>query len=245
MILFYILLSTFLVSLVAFIGIVLLFLKQALLEKILLGLVAFSAGALLGGAFLHLLPESIEKAGLDNLLNVFLFLILGFVAFFVLEHFIRWHHHHAKEHPEIMPFSYLILVSDALHNFIDGVIIAAAFVVAIPLGVVTVLAVFLHEIPQEIGDFGVLIYGGFKKTRALFLNFLSAVLAMLGGIVGFFLSEKLGENIVYLLPFAAGNFIYIAASDLLPEIKQKLNPPKSFVHFLIFLLGIGLMLLLK
>jgi zinc and cadmium transporter len=229
----------------AFIGVFLLFLKEEILNRILLILVSFSAGALMGGAFLHLLPEAIEKVGSDHALTVFLYLILGFCTFFVLENFIKWHHHHAKSHPEIKSFSYLILISDALHNFIDGLIIAASFVVAPPLGFITSLAVILHEIPQEIGDFGVLIYSGFTKIRALFFNFLSALTAIIGGILGFFLSEQIGGAIVFLLPFAAGNFIYIASSDLLPEIKQKVSPQKSMIHFLIFLLGLGLMLSLK
>ena len=246
-VLLYILISTFLVSLVAFIGILILFLRDELLNKILLILVAFSAGALIGGAFLHLIPEAIHRVGAEEtaIFKIFLFLILGFCTFFILEHFIRWHHHHAKDHPQIMPFSYLILISDGIHNFIDGLIIAASFVVALPIGVVTVLAVVLHEIPQEIGDFGVLVYGGFKKVKALFLNFLSAITAILGGIAGYFLSEKIGESIVFLLPFAAGNFIYIASSDLIPEINHKVNIKKSIIHFFVFLLGIGLMLLMK
>jgi len=246
-ILFCILVSTFLVSLIAFIGILVLFLKENLLNKILLILVAFSAGALIGGAFLHLIPEAIEKVGTDEsaLLNLFLYLIFGFCTFFILENFIRWHHHHAIEHPEIMPFSYLILVSDGIHNFIDGLIIAASFVVAFPIGIATTLAVVLHEIPQEIGDFGVLIYGGFKKAQALFLNFLSAIFAIFGGFLGFLLSEKIGDSIIFLLPFAAGNFIYIASSDLLPEIKHRESLKKSLIHFFVFLLGIILMLLIK
>ena len=246
-ILFCILVSTFLVSLIAFIGILVLFLKEELLNKILLILVAFSAGALIGGAFLHLIPEAIEKVGIDEaaLLKIFLYLIFGFCTFFILENFIRWHHHHAIEHPEIMPFSYLILVSDSIHNFIDGLIIAASFVVAFPIGIATTLAVVLHEIPQEIGDFGVLVYGGFKKVKALFLNFLSAIFAIFGGFLGFLLSEKIGDSIIFLLPFAAGNFIYIASSDLLPEIKHKESLKKSLIHFFVFLLGIVLMLLIK
>jgi len=246
-ILFCILVSTFLVSLIAFIGILVLFLKEELLNKILLILVAFSAGALIGGAFLHLIPEAIEKVGIDEaaLLNLFFYLIFGFCTFFILENFIRWHHHHAVSHPEIMPLSYLILVSDGIHNFIDGLIIAASFVVSFPIGIATTLAVVLHEIPQEIGDFGVLIYGGFKKVKALFLNFLSAILAIFGGFLGFLLSEKIGESIVFLLPFAAGTFIYIASSDLLPEIKHKESLKKSLIHFFVFLLGIVLMLLIK
>ncbi len=244
-ILFYILISTSLISLIAFIGALTLFLKEKLLNKILLVLVAFSAGALIGGAFLHLIPEAIEKVAPDKTLTIFLYLLFGFCIFFVLEQFIRWHHHHSMSHPEIMPFSYLILISDGVHNFIDGLIIAASFVVAFPMGIVTALAVALHEIPQEIGDYGVLVYGGFKKVKALFLNFLSAVTVVLGGIAGFLLSEKIGGSIIFLLPFAAGGFIYVACSDLIPEIKQKTGSKESLIHFLIFLLGIALMLLIK
>lgn len=246
-ILFYILISTGLISLLAFVGALVLFLKEKLLNRILLFLVALSAGALLGGAFLHLIPEAIVEAGLQEsgLLKIFLFLLLGFCIFFVLEQFIHWHHHHAKDHPKIKAFPYLILISDSVHNFIDGLVIAASFVVALPLGMVTALSIGLHEIPQEIGDFGVLIYGGFNKVKALLLNFLSAATVILGGIAGFLFSERVGESIVFLLPFAAGNFIYIACSDLIPEIKHRETIKKSISHFIVFLLGIALMLLIR
>ncbi len=240
-----IVLATFLISSIAFIGVLILFLKERLLNKLLLVLVSFSAGALIGGAFLHLLPEAIKEAGEDQVFNLFLFLILGFCVFFVLENFIHWHHHHAKEHPNIMPFSYLILVSDAIHNFIDGLVIAASFAVSLSIGAVTTLAIALHEIPQEIGDFGILIYGGFKKIKALLLNFASATTVILGGIVGFLLSEQIGDYIIFMLPFAAGNFIYIAAADLIPEIKSKGGLAKMAVYFFFFLLGIAFMFLLK
>ena len=139
---------------------------------------------------MHLIPEAIEEVGLDEggILKIFLYLLLGFCTFFILEQFINWHHHHSTAHPEITSFSYLILASDAIHNFIDGFVIAASFVIAFPVGIVTVLAVILHEIPQELGDFGVLIYGGFKKSKALFLNFVTGLLAVIGGIAGFFIS---------------------------------------------------------
>ncbi|MFQ6083628.1 MAG: ZIP family metal transporter [Candidatus Aminicenantia bacterium] len=244
-ILFYIIISTFLISLIAFAGALTLFLKEKLLDKILLILVAFSAGILIGGAFLHLIPEAIERVTPDEVLNLFLYLILGFCTFFVLENFIGWHHHHKREHLAIKPFSYLLLISDSIHNFIDGLIIAASFVISFPVGVVTALAVALHEIPQEIGDFGILIYGGFKKEKALVLNFLSAITVIFGGIVGFFLSEEIGKSIVFLLPFAAGNFIYIASSDLIPEIKHQASLKKLIINFFVFLLGIVLMLLIK
>ena len=246
-ILFSILISTFLISLIAFVGVLVLFLKERLLSKVLLILVAFSAGALIGGAFLHLIPEAIAKVGVEEkaILKIFLYLLFGFCIFFVLEQFIRWHHHHAKEHPEIMPFSYLILISDAIHNFIDGLIIAGSFVIGFPIGIATALAVAIHEIPQEIGDYGVLIYGGFKKVKALFLNFLSAITIIFGGIAGFLLSEKIGQSIIFLLPFAAGNFIYIACSDLISEIKQKTGFRESIIHFFTFLLGLGVMIIFK
>jgi len=246
-ILFYILASTILVSLLSFAGVLVLYLKEQILDRILLVLVAFSAGVLIGSAFLHLLPEAILKVGFEEsgLVKLFLYLILGFCTIFILEQFISWHHHHSKEHPEIKSFSYLILISDSIHNFIDGLVIAGSFMVAVPVGIVTTLAVILHEIPHEFGNFGLLVYCGFKRIQALFYNFLSALFAILGGIAGFFLSEKIGASAVFLLPFAAGNFIYIAASDLIPEIKEKLNIRKSLVYFIIFLSGIILMLVTK
>lgn len=242
MTLLFIVLSTVLISLVSFVGVLILFVKEKWLNRIILLLVAFSAGALLGAAFLDLLPESLrEISNKDDILKVFLFALLGFLSFFILENFVHWHHHHSKEHPEIMPLSYLILISDSVHNFIDGIAIAASFVVSFPLGIATSLAVILHEIPQEIGDFGILIYGGIKKAKALFLNFISAVAAVFGGLTGFFLSEKIGESVIFLLPFAAGNFIYIACSDLIPEIKEKTPPKRTISYFFIFLLGLALM----
>jgi len=247
-ILFYIITSTFLISLIAFVGALTLFLKEKLLNKILLGLVALSAGALIGGAFLHLLPEAILKIEFSagNILNLFLFLLLGFCIFFLLEQFFLWHHCHATKHKKNKkPVSYLILISDGVHNFIDGLVIAASFIIGIPIGIITSLVIALHEIPQEIGDFGVLVYSGFKKRKALFFNFLTALTVILGGIVGYVLSGMIGSAIIYLLPFAAGNFIYIASSDLIPEIKHKKNIKKSLTHFFIFLLGIALMLLVK
>jgi len=168
--LYWIIFATFIISLISFIGALVLFLKEKILDKILVLLVFFSAGALLGGAFLHLLPEAIIDAGAESktLLNIFLYLIFGFCLFFVLENFIKWHHHHSTRHPDIMPFSYLVLVSDGLHNFIDGLVIAGSFLISFPIGVVTSLAVVLHEIPQEIGDFAILIYGGIKKQKRFY-----------------------------------------------------------------------------
>lgn len=242
MVLLWIIGATLLVSLLSFFGIVTLVFKEKVLDKMLLMLVAFSAGALMGGAFLHLVPEAIEISG--DTFSIFIYLLLGYTLFFVLEQFIHWHHCHKVRH-KIKAFSYLNLIGDGIHNFIDGLIIAGSFLVNVNLGIVTTLAVALHEIPQEVGDFGVLVYGGMKKSKALKFNFLMATTAILGGVLGFFLSGLMGGSTVFLLPFAAGNFIYIASSDLIPEIKNRENLRKSLLHFLVFVLGIMFMLLIK
>ncbi|OGZ27397.1 MAG: hypothetical protein A2365_02900 [Candidatus Nealsonbacteria bacterium RIFOXYB1_FULL_40_15] len=239
MILLYIITSTFIVSLISFTGILAFILKENILAKINLFLVAFSAGALLGGAFFHLIPESFQEA--ESAFKVSFFILLGFCGFFVLEQFINWHHCHKTVH--LAPFSYLILFSDAIHNIIDGAIIAASFIVSIPLGIATTMAVILHEVPQEIGDFGVLVYGGFKKTTALIFNFLSGITAVLGGIAGFYLYNK-GYSVENFIPFAAGGFIYISSADLIPEIKNRCGLKTSVPHFFAFLSGICIMLLL-
>jgi zinc and cadmium transporter len=239
--------TTFLISLVAFLGALALFLREKILERILLILVAFSAGALIGGAFFHLIPEAIHEIGVDemSIFATFSYLLIGFCTFFVLEQLISWHHHHATSHPKIMPFSYLTLISDGIHNFIDGLVMAASFMVNFHIGITTALAIALHEIPQEIGDFGVLVYGGFDKVKALTLNYISALTVVAGGIVGFLLYSWLGESIAILLPFAAGNFIYIASADLLPEIRFKESIRKSLTRFVVFLAGIGLMIIVR
>ncbi len=237
-----ILVATFAISAISLVGILTFFLKQELLNRAALILVALSAGALLGGAFLHLIPEAISEVGTSS--GIFLYLLLGFCLFFILEQFLRWHHEHSMSHG-VEPFSYLILISDTVHNFIDGLVIAASFVTSYPIGIVTTLAVALHEIPQELGDFGVLIYGGFSKRRALAFNYISAIAAILGGIIGYFASSIMGDSIFYLLSFAAGSFIYIAAADLIPEIKHRTDLRWSIIHFLVFLTGIGIMLVIK
>lgn len=242
MILIQILVATFVISAISLIGVLTFFLKQGVLNRAILILVALSTGALLGGAFFHLIPEAIEELGKSP--DIFLYLLLGFCLFFVLEQFLRWRHEHGTVHKR-QPFSYLILISDGIHNFIDGLVIAASFIVSYPIGIVTTLAVALHEIPQELGDFGVLVYGGFSRGHALVFNYISATAAILGGITGYFISPIVEDAIIYLLPFAAGSFIYIAAADLIPEIKHKIDLRRSVIHFCVFLVGIGIMLAIK
>lgn len=238
--LLWILVTTFGISLLAWIGVLTLFLRDELLDRLLLILVALAAGALIGGAFLHLIPRTVAAAG-DDLLFPFLYLIVGFCLFFVLESFISWHHHHSTTH-EHEPVTYLVLISDAVHNFIDGLVIAGSFLSGASVGVVTAIAIGLHEIPQEIGDYGILVYGGFDRRRALALNYLTQATVILGGVVGFYLTDLFQSAPVFLLPFAAGSFIYIASSDLIPEIKETDDVYRSFLYFVVFLAGIGVML---
>lgn len=239
--LFYILTATILISLASLIGIITLSINEKKLSRILLFLVALSAGALMGGAFLHLLPEAAEKVESGML---FAIVLASFVLFFFVEKVIHWHHCHDGK-CETHTFGYMNLVGDSIHNFIDGLVIAGTFLVDVKLGMAASLAVALHEIPQEIGDFGVLLYAGFEKKKALLLNLLAASIAILGGIAGYFLSFYIEAFTMYLLPFAAGGFIYIGASDLMPEIRKEENLKKSVISFTIFLAGILLMYLLK
>jgi zinc and cadmium transporter len=217
------------------------FLKKELLSKITIFLVSLSAGALMGGAFLHLLPEASESLNIDTLFGVFL---LSFVSFFFIEKVLHWQHCH-KEHCHIHSFGYMNLVGDSIHNFIDGLVIASTFVIDFNLGVATTLAVAIHEIPQEIGDYGVLVHSGFSRKVALWANYLIALTVVLGGVVGYFSFSYLESFLPYLLPFAAGGFVYIAASDLMPEIRKETNLKKSIASFLVFILGIFLMYSLK
>ena len=240
-VLFWIIGSTFAMSLIAWAGLLTLFLREELLKKITLPLVAFSAGALLGGAFLHMIPEAISNIGPS--LSVFLWVLVGFSLFFLLENFIQWHHCHRPPSEHKKPVTYLILVADGIHNFIGGLAIAGAFIVDIKVGIVTWLACAAHEVPQELGDFGILIHGGWEKKKALLFNFFSASTIVLGGIVAYFISTKM--DVTFLLPFAAGNFIYIAASDLIPEIKHETNIKNNLIHFITFIFGILLILAVR
>lgn len=237
----WILLTTGVISLLAWIGILTLFLNDAVLEEILLLLVALAAGSLIGGAFLHLLPRAIGLYGAGNTLPLFLYTIAGFCLFYLLEQFIQWHHHHAATHDH-EPVTYLVLLADTVHNFIDGLVVAGAFLLSVDVGLVTAAAIGLHEIPQEIGDFGVLVYGGFEEVEALVLNFLTQATVIVGGVVGYLVGGHVEGMPAVLLPFAAGTFIYIASSDLIPEMTVETNQRKATLTFGVFLLGILLML---
>jgi zinc and cadmium transporter len=240
---FYAISSSIFVSLISFIGAVSLLFSEDLLKKILLILVGFSAGSLIGGAFLHLLPEGLDKMNDYNL--TFLITISGIVLFFLMEKFLFWRHCHKGGRCDVHTFTYMNLIGDGVHNFIDGLIIGSAFYVDVKLGAATVIAVVFHEIPQELGDFGVLIYGGMNKAKALFLNFVSATTAIIGTILGFFFSSHTIGFTSFLMPFAAGGFIYIAMSDLIPELHRQSDTKKSIFSILFFVIGICFMYVLK
>ncbi|MCS7115303.1 MAG: ZIP family metal transporter [Nitrososphaerota archaeon] len=236
-----ILASVIVVSLVAFVGIIFVGLNEGLLKNITTTLVGFASGTLLGGAFFHLLPEALTSEGDSTI--IFGYVIAGIVAFFTLEKFFYWRHCHEKECPT-HTFVYLNIIGDGIHNFIDGMVIAATFLVSFDLGFATTLAVVFHEIPQEIGDFGILVYGGMSKKRALTFNFVSAVTAVAGALTTYFLAYLRSVEAL-LVPLAAGGFIYIAATDLMPELHKKLHARESLIQLIALLIGIGLMAYLK
>ena len=233
---FWILTSGLLMAATALIGSVAFFLNEITLQRILTPMVAFAAGSLLGGAFFHMLPEAVVQ--MSNEIEVWIYLVLGFLVFFILEQFLHWHHSHRPS--EKQPLTYLILFADGLHNFIGGASVGAAFLVDIRLGITAWMAAMAHEIPQELGDFAILVHGGWSKARALTFNFLSALTFPIGGLLTFLVSQDI--NVIPLVPFAAGNFIYIAAADLIPEIKHAKDTVGSILHLVFFLLGLGVLL---
>lgn len=239
--LFYILVSIFFVSLISLIGVVSFIVNERLLNKSLFFIVAFSAGALLGGAFLHLIPEALENDGSQS---VFLSVLLGFLIFFILEKYLYWRHCHNGV-CDVHAFTYLNLVGDSVHNFIDGIVIAVSFSFSLKVGIIATMAVIFHEIPQELGDFAVLVYGGFSKKKALFCNFLVALTAFGGAILGYFLSERILNFSFILLSAASGGFIYIASTDLVPELHKENDLKKSSLAIAVFSLGILFMWLAK
>lgn len=229
-------------SAISLVGSVTLLMSAERQQRVLLPLVAFAAGTLLGGAMLHMMPGAIEAIGPRQ--SIFLWFLGGFVGFFALEQLVHWHHGHgAVRGMEPQPLTYLILIGDGLHNFLGGMSVAAAFIVDVRLGIGTWLAAAAHEVPQELGDFGVLVHGGWSAGKALLYNLLSASTFLVGGVVAYAASARL--NVVFLLPFAAGNFVYIAASDLVPEVKHGHDARDDAMHLAAFVAGIVLLYVLR
>jgi len=240
---FYIFGGVLLVSALALIGIFFLSFSTTVLNKLIFFLVSLSTGALIGDSFFHLLPEAAAK---DAGLRPWLFVILGLLVFFILEKIIHWRHCHvatSREHPH--PVGLMNLVGDSLHNFFDGVIIAGSFLITPILGLATLIAVVAHEIPHEIGNFSILVYAGYARRRALFLNFLTALVALLGALLAVLFGAKIAGFDLFIVPFTAGGFIYIATADLIPELKKETAAGKSLLQLLCILIGLALMLALK
>lgn len=242
----FIILSVFIVSLISFVGVFTLTVKKELIDKIILALVAFGAGTLLGGALFDLIPEAVE-AGQDA---AYPYIVGGIIIFFVLERLMHWHHHHhvlqeehhTHSHAKIKPFAYLNLVGDAIHNFIDGIIIAASYLADIHIGIVATIAIIFHEIPQELGEVGILLHGGFTRKKILFLNFVVALTAVAGGLLMFYASSIVPNITFIMLSIASGGFLYIALSNLIPELQHESDPKKILLHTVLLLLGILLLL---
>ncbi len=242
------------VSLISLIGATALAVNTALLSRSLFVMVSVAVGALFGDAIIHLIPEAFES--IANPTHASLYVLAGILGFFILEKFLLWHHHHDAEDEheghvmlrdesgKIRPLGYLILLSDGIHNFVDGVIIGAAYLVSVEVGIATTVAIALHEVPHEFADFALLIHSGFSRARALALNFLSALPAVLGTVAVFFMRDLDATIVPIAVAIAAGNFLYIAGSDLVPELHKHSGIRNALAQFFFILIGIGLMLAL-
>ena len=240
----YTLLSVIAVSLVSFIGIVTITFNGVRIQHIIFVLVSLAVGAMFGDAFIHLLPQAFSDPQAGPLVPIYI--LAGILMFFLLEKFLLWRHEHIPHYADcIHPVAYVNLVADGLHNFIDGLLIGSSYLVSLPVGLATTLAVLLHEIPQEMGDFGVLLHAGFSASRALWWNFLSASSAIVGAIVALIAGTEIKALPTVVIPLTAGGFIYIAGSDLVPELHKERAPLKSLIQLIAIGVGVGLMLLLK
>jgi len=235
--------SVIIVSLVSLVGVFSLSLKEEIVKTYISLFISLAVGALLGDAFIHIIPEAFTNTSSPNITS--LLIIFGILIFFTIEKFLHWHHHEDDtEINHIHPVGKLILFTDGFHNLIDGIIIGVSFLVSIPLGIATTLAVVLHEIPQEIGDFAVLIHSGYNKKKALWLNFLSALTAIVGLIIALIFGSIATMFNSWVLPIAAGGFIYIAVADLIPELHKTKNIKYSILQILAAVAGIIIMIAL-
>src|SRR3990167_8844632 len=238
MISIYTLISVLLISLISFAGVFALVLKRDLLNKSIFVLVSLAVGALLGDVFVHIIPEIYEGAAHPTMIS--LTFIGGILMFFILEKVMHWHHHHNSDHAEenLLHVGRMVLVSDGVHNFIDGLMVAAAYLVSIEVGVATTIAVILHEIPQEMGNLGVLIHAGYTKAKALWFNFLSALTAVAGAVIALVLGSITEQFALWLLPLTAGSFIYIALSDLIPELQKNREISQGAIQVIAISIGV-------
>ncbi len=241
------LLSVLGVSLLSLLGISLFLVRESLIRKVLLYIVSFSTGSLFGDVFFHILPELAEDHVVFE--RAMIYVLLGVLLSFVIEKIIHWHHCHilptADHHCDHHHVGIMSLVGDAAHNFIDGLLIAASFLVSIEIGFATTIAVMLHEIPQEIGDFAILLHSGFSRTKAVLFNLLSGLMAVFGAMIVLMSSVSAPALTAILLPIAAGNFLYLAGSDLIPELHKHTGIRQGFLQLFCMTLGMAAMYALK
>lgn len=235
--------ASFCVSLCSLSGLFALWLKPETLQRIVPYLVALAVGVLLGDAFIHLIPDAVHRQG--SVSTVCLLTLVGVFGFFVLEKIVRWRHDHRLDftdvQDDIRPMAKMNLVGDAIHNFVDGILIGGSFLVDPAIGVTTTFAIIAHEIPQEIGDVGALVYGGYSPKQAVLFNFYCSLTVVAGAIFTLLLSQFAESSLLFLLPIAAGGFIYIAATDMIPALHEHSTIPNLIGQSTIFALGIGFM----
>jgi zinc and cadmium transporter len=234
--LFEILTSSFLIALLSFVGLITLYFKHETMQKYLWVLIALASGTLLATAFFHLIPEAFEH-------NASQFILVGVLISYIIESVLHWHHCRGECKKHIKPYGYLNLLGDGIHNFIDGIVLGAAYLVNVELGIVTTLAIIAHEIPQELSDFGILLKSGFNRKKALMMNFITASTVIIGALVSFYFAQA-HEAIFPLIGIAAGNFIYLALSDLIPELHKETTTKRTIIKLIIILLGIALIYLM-
>jgi len=239
----YALSSTLVVSLISLIGIVTVGINIEKLRRIIFILVSLAVGSLFGDAFIHLIPEAFEQN--KNARSVAISILGGILFFFLLEKFIRLHHDHSDEESHISSVGYMNIIANGVHNFIDGLLIGISYLANTEIGIATTIAVVIHEIPHEISEFGVLIHSGFTKRKALIFNFLSASISFFGTILVLIIGKEAGTMIKYLIPFAAGGFVYIAGSNLIPELHKESKIKKSIIQVIAIIFGISTMMLMK
>lgn len=229
------------VSLVSFSGLFVLWMDLERLQAVVPYLVALAVGVLLGDAFIHLIPDAVARSG--SVSAVCMTVLLGVFAFFLLEKLVRWRHDHriAPAAADIRPLARMNLVGDAIHNFVDGILIAGSFLVDPVLGFTTTFAIVAHEIPQELGDVGALVYGGYPPRQAVLYNFYCSLTVLAGVLFTVALGQIAQASLIYLLPVAAGGFIYIAASDLIPALHERSTLANLVGQAGSFGLGIGFM----
>ena len=237
----WIILGGVLMSAIAMVGSITLVLKPATLDRLLLPLVSFAAGSLIGGAFFHMIPAALDANA--PILGIGIAVVMGFTVFFVLEQVLHWHHCHRAQSDCKQPLTYLVQIRDGLHNYLRGLDVAGTFLIDNRQSITTCLSAAAHEVPQELGDFGVLVHGGWSKRRALLFNLLSGLTFLLGGLLAYGLSFQM--DVSWLIPFAAGNFLYIGASDLVPEVNKHHELKANVIHLLAFVLGLALLLFAK